>query len=73
MIGFYEVKNIKSQSLFHSIKATLGWMDIPLTKCKVQCYDGASNMAVAKTGVATRINEIEFVPLWHITTVTLFS
>ena len=26
-------------------------------------YDEASNMVVAKTGVATRINEIESVPL----------
>ena len=38
-------------------------MDIPLTECKAQCYDGASNMVVAKTEVATCINEIESVPL----------
>ena len=30
-----------------------------LTGWKVKCYDEASNMVGAKTGVATRINEIE--------------
>ena len=34
-------------------------MDISLTDCKGQCYDGVSNMVGAKTGVATQIKEIE--------------
>ena len=29
-----------------------------ITDCKVQCYDGASNMVGTKTGVATRIRAI---------------
>ena len=29
-------------------------MDTPLTDCRAQCYDGASNMVGANTGVATR-------------------
>ena len=70
LMGFYQVENIKSETLYNNVKNALGWMDIPLTKCKGQCYDGASNMVAAKTGVATRINEIKSVPLWHITTVT---
>ena len=41
----------------------MGWMDIPLTECKVQCYDLASHMLVAKAGVTTHINKIESVPL----------
>ena len=40
LIGFYQVENIKSGTLFNSIKDALGGMDIPLTEFKVQCYDG---------------------------------
>ena len=56
MIGFCLVRNIKSETLFNSIKDALGR---PFSDCKVQCYDGESNMVGAKTGVATRISEIE--------------
>ena len=56
MIGFCQVRNIKSETLFNSIKDALGR---PLSDCKVQCYDGESNMVGAKTGVAARISEIE--------------
>ena len=35
------------------------WVESILTGFKVQCYDRAFNMVGAKTGVATRINEIE--------------
>ena len=59
MIGFYQVEDIKSETLFKNIKDALNRMDIPLTDCRGQCYDGASNMVGAKTGVATRIKEIE--------------
>ena len=59
MIGFYQVEEIESETLFNSITDALNWMDIPLTDCRGQCYDGASNMVGAKTGVATRIKEIE--------------
>ena len=73
LIGFYQVENIKSETLLNSIKDALGWMDILLMGCKVQYYDGASNMVVAKTGVATRISETDSVPLWRTATVTLSS
>ena len=56
---FYQVENIKSETLLDGIKDALGRIYIPLTDGKVQCYDGASNMVGAKTGVATLINEIE--------------
>ena len=59
MIGFYQIEDIKSEALFNSIKDTLNRMDIPLTDCRGQCYDGTSNMVGAKTGVATCIKEIE--------------
>ena len=59
MIGFYQVENIKSETLLNSIKDALGRMDIPLTDCKVQGYDGASNMVGTKAVEATRLKEIE--------------
>ena len=37
----------------------MGRIDVPLTNYKAQCYDGTSNIACAKTGVATCINETE--------------
>ena len=59
LIGLCQFENIKSETLFNGIKDALGRMDIPLTDCKVQCYDGVFNMVGAKTGIATRIKEIE--------------
>ena len=44
MIGFCQVEDIISETLFKSIKDALNRMDIPLTDCRGQCYDGASNM-----------------------------
>ena len=37
---FYQVKNIKSVTIFNSIANALGQMDIPLADRKVRCYDG---------------------------------
>ena len=59
MIRFYQIEDNKTETSFKSIKDVLNRMDIPLTDCSGQCYDGASNMVGAKTGVATRIKEIE--------------
>ena len=56
MIGFYQVEDINSETLFKSITDALNRMDISLTDCRGQCYEVASNMVGAKTGVATRIN-----------------
>ena len=47
-IGFNQVENINSEILFNSIKDSLD-----------RIYDRASNMVGAKTGIATRMNEME--------------
>ena len=44
MTGFYQVEDIKSETLFKSIKNALNRMDKPLMDYRGQCYDGASNM-----------------------------
>ena len=58
MIGFYQVENIASKTLFNSIKNALGQIEVQLMNFKVQCCHGASYMVGDKTGVAARINEI---------------
>ena len=59
MIGFYQVEDAISETLFTSIKDSLSRMDIPLADCGGQCYDEPSNMDGAKTGLAIQIKKIE--------------
>ena len=56
MTGFYQVEDIKSETLFKSIKNALNRMDIPLD-FRRQYYDKSSNIVEARTGVVTRIKE----------------
>ena len=58
MIVYYEVENIKSETIFNNFNDALDRIGVPLTDCKVQCNDEASNMVGAITGVVTRINKI---------------
>ena len=58
-IGLYEVKSIESISLVHVIKDTFVRLNLPLSKLRGQCYDGASNMKGARNGVAKRIQDEE--------------
>lgn len=54
-LGFYEVPNIKSETIVMAIKDVLIRMQLPLQDCRGQTYDGASNMLGKKSGVAARI------------------
>ena len=54
-IGFYQVPNIKSDTLVMVIKDIRIRLQIPLQRCRGQCYDGASNMLGKKSGVAKQI------------------
>ena len=58
-IGFYEVKNIKSDTIVAAIRDALLRIQISLEKCRGQCYDGASNMLGKKSGVAKQISDIQ--------------
>lgn len=58
-LGFYEVQNIKSNTIVFAIKDILLRIQISLDKCRGQCYDGASNMLGKKSGVAKQIFEIQ--------------
>ena len=58
-LGFYEVKNIKSDTIVCAIKDMLLRMQITLDNCRGQCYDGASNMLGKKSGVAKQTFEMQ--------------
>lgn len=54
-IGLYCVPAINSDTIVAIIKDSLLRLNLCLSKIRGQCYDGASNMTGAKTGVAKQI------------------
>ena len=54
-IGLYQVPAIDSDTLTEVVKDALCRCNLPLCKLRGQCYDGASAMRGAKSGVVTRI------------------
>ena len=58
-IGLYFVPSIDADTLTRVIKDTLMRLNLSLTRVRGQCYDGASTMSGAKSGVAKRIQELE--------------
>ena len=58
-LGLYHVPSIDAHTLTTVAKDTLVRMNLPLSKLHGQCYDGASTMRGARSGVATRIYEEE--------------
>ena len=58
-IGLYEVASTRSDTLVSVIKDTLCRLNLPVAKCRGQCYDGASNMSGIRNGVASQIRREE--------------
>ena len=56
-LGFYEVRDIKSETIIKAIQDGLARFQLPFSKLRAQTYDGASNMMGRKSGVATKIKE----------------
>ena len=54
-IGFYELENIKSNTIVRVIKDILIRLNLSLENCRGQTYDGASNMMGKKSGLSTQI------------------
>ena len=54
-IGLYAVDAINADCLVSAIKDVLIRMNLKLSCCRGQCYDGASNMNGVKSGVATQL------------------
>ena len=58
-LGMYEMPNITSCALVGVMKDALCRMNIPISKVRGQCYDGASTMRGARNGVAKLIMDEE--------------
>ena len=54
-IGLYQVDSITADSLTFHIKDALLRLNVQLSQCRRQCYDGASNMSGIRNGVSTQI------------------
>ena len=54
-IGFYCLENIKSDTIVHVIQDILIKMNLSLSNCRGQTYDGTSNMMGKKSGISTQI------------------
>ena len=54
-VGLYQVPDITSATLVSVIKDTLVRMNLSLSSCRGQCYDGASNMAGIRGGVSQQL------------------
>ena len=54
-IGMYKIDNIQADTIVAAIKDVLIRLNLVMTKCGEQCYDGASTMRGPKSGVATQL------------------
>lgn len=54
-LGYYELPDIKSETIAVMIKDALIRMQLPLQDLRAQAYDGASNMFGKKSGVSVKI------------------
>ena len=55
VIGMYNVGKIDAHTLTAAIQDVLLRMNLKMSQCRGQCYDGASNMAGSKHGVAAKL------------------
>ena len=54
LLGFYQLENIKSDTIVPTIRDVLLRTQISFDNCRGQCYDSASNMLGKKSGVANK-------------------
>lgn len=58
-VGLYSLESTTANSIMMTIQDILLRMNLRINNCRGQCYDDASNMSGAKSGVCTRIRELE--------------
>ena len=68
-MGYYELKNIKSETIINAIKDILVIYHLSLENCRGQTYDGASNMMGKRSSVS--VESVESVLLYNCNTWTL--
>ena len=57
--GLYECPNITANTIVAAIDDVLLQLNLSISKCRGQCYDGGRNMAGSKNGVKEQILEKE--------------
>ena len=58
-VGLYQVDSIVSNSIVEVLKDTIVRLNLAISKCQGQCYDGAANMAGIRNGVAAQMCAVE--------------
>lgn len=58
-IGLYKIDDISANTIVATVKDALVRMNLALSRCRGQCYDGAAAMMGAKSGVAKQLSEEE--------------
>ena len=58
-VGLYQVESIEAEKLYGAISDVLLRLNLAVSKVRGQCYDGASAMSGAKSGVAVKLQAVE--------------
>ena len=53
-IGLYKVDETSANIITNVLSDVLQRMDLPVSKCRGQCYDGANNMSGIRQGTAAQ-------------------
>ena len=59
LIGLYSLESTSADVVVTAINDILLRMNLTINNCCGQCYDGGSNMSGARSGVATRLTDLE--------------
>ena len=54
-IGLYKVDKTSANTITNALSDVLQRMDLPVSKCCGQCYDGASNVSGIRHGTAAQL------------------
>lgn len=54
-VGLHHVESINADVLVRCLKDTMLRMNLSITNCRAQCYDGAANMCGSRNGASTQL------------------
>ena len=58
-IGLYKIDDISASTIVATVKDALVRMNLALSRCRGQCYDGAATMMGTRNGVAKQLSDEE--------------
>lgn len=59
VVGFYSTDNTCSTTLFEIVKDVCTRFELPINKCRGQCYDGAANVSGSRQGLQALLSQEE--------------